>query len=512
MNQNLNRKKKWKKWGWILGSIALLGTTTILTPLLTACSSSSQFSLGNFQAYMNPAVQKLLSKEYKGINYLYYGTNYQIPNHIHNNSVNLTIATDNMVATLAHQKLIQKIDWAKFGLLDPQTNQLIVNTNQLKSIFTPLTWMVATAYQPLFAKYLNDPNFNLLEYAVPYFLQNIVFCYRGPKIPQLNEYSSFSEIFRYISEFNTEKNTYIPGHPYNRFIKPGVYNKPQVMMVASPRTDFDIANILRQEQMQNPPADIDINPTTGLLGMPTSTTPTIQDFVNTFSYLSNYFKGFKNAIGFNTDSSTIINALALDHSKGGIMGGFIYNGDSVYTIQGGAYGSNQSDYVNINGDNIHIVMPRNNLIAMDNIIFNGSNSASINDLAYKIAYQLGLSGSDLKEWTPYNEPIGDEEKTLTPKIDALNNDGEYKYLSTANFSWVLYTPELNKIMDYAITPGPKGFFSEQGLSPELAKLSEWAIQMDSSLGLKPSYHLEMPLNDLANSNLASAFTTFMYNV
>ena len=532
LEQKLKSKKRKRRWAIVGAFAALTGFVSISTPLLTACSSNSQFSIGNFQSYMNPVVQNYeLPNAFGNLNYIYYGTNYEIPNHIYNKSVNLTIATDNMVSALAYHKLIKKYDWSKFGLEDPETHTLITNVNQLQSIFTPMAWAAATAYSDLFKKYLHIDNFNLLEYAIPYFLQNIVFCYRGPEIPQLPpNHTSYYQIFKYITEWNEKENAYVPGHPYNRFIKPGVYHRPKLMMVQSPRTDFDIANIVRQEEILVKQGvkpedlwkhDINVNPEEGLLGMPADKTPSIDWFTNVLNTLVEFFKPFPNAINFNTNSSPIINALALNQ----INGGFIYNGDSVYTMQGGSYSNDPNANINITNDNIHVVMPYNNLLAMDNIVMNSANSESEDHLAYKIAYQLGLSGSMLYENTPYNQPIGHEPQNvlhvqpdITKQVE-IDGSMHFAYVSMANFNWVDYTPELKTIYAYASKKGPNGYFMQDpdngagpGLTSEaLANKSIWALDMQSSVS-PSNYHFEMPLNDLANSNLGIAFVTFMNNM
>ncbi|MBR2857884.1 hypothetical protein IKE96_01585, partial [bacterium] len=81
----------------------------------------------------------------------------------------------------------------------------------------------------------------MLEYCVPYFMQDFVFAYRGNKLNLSNE-ANFYDIFKYLindANFNTKNSS--------------------IMMIDDSRTVFDVCKLIENVNTPN------INPQVGLL-------------------------------------------------------------------------------------------------------------------------------------------------------------------------------------------------------------------------------------------------------
>ena len=480
--------RKWAKISmWTAGALAI-SAGIIALPFSLSMVGNNQFVFGNFQSYMSNNVMQTLQDKYD-VNWQYYATNAEIPTYIKNKTLDAAVASNNMIAQLAVEGEIQQIDWSKFGLRDSDGN-LIKSYKQLQSIVSPATWeLCVTLGNEAKLPGWQNKTANLLEYCIPYFMQDFVFAYRGPKIDELSDNASFYDIFNYIT------NTSIPN---NRFIK----DNSSVMMIKDARTTYDVAKLIEHDR-DNPNSTVQINPNpeSWLTTENKSNTyaPSISEITNTYKNISNYYSGGKNknVITFNSDSGIVLNKLA-SHE---IEGAFLYNGDAVYAASGGDVaegGSNLpvfGDDVKDVNDEFHVIIPKDNFVAMDGIVFNKSLSGTKLDTAYKLAYDISLSGL-----------------TEGDNLDDKNSDGQYKYLSVQNFDFVNYTPCYKKLLTFA----KNDYFGVTGDDPNGNSQEDiqWKL-MNINLGdnnASLNGKVEVPVNNLTESNLNIAFENFLNEV
>lgn len=544
--------RKWTKIS-IFSAVGVALTAGIIAlPFSLSLVGKNQFVFGNFQSYMAPSVMNNIQNKYD-VNWQYYGTNAEIPTYIKNKTLNAAVATNNMIAQLALQKEIQPINWAEFHLWNTKENKPVEGYWDLKGIVSDVIWNLCQQV----ADEINLPGLdghqpNLLEYCVPYFLQDFVFAYRGTEIPQLQENSSFYQIFNYITGKNNngieDKNDELN----NRFLG----SNSKVMMIKDARTVYDVSKLIEADKNNVPSEKINVNPgwtdnlnNTGKPGsdyimntnnLNGSDAPSISDLVENYDIVSNYYKGLNpNTITLNTDSSIVLNKLANNEIKGA----FLYNGDAIYSASGGDNASNSPNLPNFNpnykGPNeFHVVIPKNNFLAMDGIVFNSSISGNILKKAYDIAYDVSLSGLPCYKVNENGEPIDEKGNVIAnPKdpsnykkyvilnndinsqdintsIGDENKDGDYKFDSMANFDFVNYTPCYQNLLTYAtkIYFGPVE--ATNGITQQEAETETKLHELQAKL-LNINYtksemegKVDLPVNELTESNMNMAFETF----
>ena len=453
--------KRLKKLLLILGSILLSGSVIALPFSLLSINTNS-IVIGNFQSYMSPTVMENLSKEYN-INWQYYSSNAEIPTYIQNKTLDLAVATNNMVGQLIVQDSIQPIEWEKFGLINPKTNKIITDYSELENLVTPITWSLCE----IIGKSIGINN--LLEYCIPYFCQDLVFGYNGKQIDdeRMNENSNFQKIFSYITDINIKNNRFLSGNS-------------SVMMIKDARTVFDVCNLMKND---------DINPINATISKDNKNnieSPSIDQMDQIYSIILNYYNPIdnKNTITFNSDSNIVLNKFANNE----INGAFFYNGDAIYSLMGGDNISIADDYtveeINEWTSNKHMIIPNqnNNFIAMDAFVINKSLDSSKKDDVYEIIKNISLD---------FNNKNVDQ------------ND-EYESLTMQNFDYVNYTPCYIDLYNYVVNDYFKECFPD---NPNLSSLLEKLISIDDII-LTPQ-NLELPINNLADSNMNIAFTTFI---
>lgn len=447
-------------------SISLIvGAGLIILPFAMFSSSKDGLVFGNFQSYMSPDVQDYLSSKYD-INYQYYGTNAEIPTFIKNKTLDIAIATNNTVAQLAIENQIQPIPWNKFNLeYHDENNQTkkVESFNDVKYLVTDFTWSLC--------EYIGRSVGigNLLEYCVPYFMQKFLFAYRGSAISELNDNPNitYNDIFQYISNnprFTTSNSS--------------------VMMIEDARSVYDVASLIKENPINN-----GINPKEGILTKSNPldrSAPKIQQLNHVYDSIFHFYenKENKNIITFNSDSSILLNKLALNQ----INGAFLYTGDVIYSALNGDNPSSSLQKPNFeeNSRDFYAVSPKNNFFAMDGIIFNKTISGQKLDSACNVVKELVFSGMSS------NDNIGD--------TDIEDN---FKYLSMQNFDYLLYTPCYKKLYDYAIQDYFKDI-SEGNTILENFLIDVLKINNDEIY----ENNIEKPLNNLSESNLNVAFESF----
>ncbi len=443
----------------------IIGAGLIILPFAMFSSSKDGLVLGNFQSYMSPDVQNYLSNKYD-INYQYYGTNAEIPTFIKNKTLDLAIATNNTIAQLAIENQIQPVPWNKFNLqyLD-ENNQTkkVESFNDVKYLVTDFIWNLCE----YIGKSVGIEN--LLEYCVPYFMQKFLFAYRGPAINELNNNPNitYNDIFQYISNST-------------RFTS----SNSSVMMIEDARSVYDVASLIKENSIND-----GINPKEGILtksNLSNKSAPKIEQLNYVYDSIFNFYKNKenKNIITFNSDSSILLNKLALNQ----INGAFLYTGDVIYSALNGDNPSSSLQKPNFNGNNrdFYVVSPKNNFFAMDGIIFNKTLSGTRLDNACNVVKELVFSGNSI------NDDIGE-----------LDINDNFKYLSMQNFDYLLYTPCYKKLYDYAI----QNYFKD--ISEGNTILENFLIDvLKINNNEINENNIEKPLNNLSESNLNVAFESF----
>lgn len=443
----------------ITGSILLAGGVISLPFSLLSVSSNS-IVIGNFQSYMSPTLMDSLNKDYD-INWQYYSSNAEIPTYIQNKTLDIAVATNNMVGQLIVQDSIQKIEWERFNITTP-SGTIVKNYNDLKEIVTPATWSLCEIIGQLIGIE------NLLEYCIPYFSQDLVFGYNGPIITDfdLKPNCNFNDIFSYITDTSI---------PNNRFLE----NNSSVMMIKDARTVFDICNLIDGKNINPQDAIISIN------NKNNNSSPTIDEMNEIYNSIYNYYSGIsnKNIITFNSDSNIVLNKFANNE----INGAFFYNGDAIYSLMGGDSISIADEYTDQQIDewtnNKHVIIPEQNFIAMDAFVISKTLDSSKKDQVYNIIKSISLDFDNLFE-------VDQEDNFLSPTMQ--------------NFDYVNYTPCYSQLYDYVINTYFKECFPN---NPNLASLLEEIIKIDESI--ISQNNLELPINNLAESNMNIAFTTFI---
>ena len=456
--------KQWFKKLLLTSGALILGIGIIIVPfcIFSISNNPNEFVFGNFQSYMSDQVKNELSKKYK-INWQYYGSNSEIPTYIQNKTLDIAIATNNMIANLIVNNDIQPIPWSKFNLMN--NNKLVTSYLDLQGIVTPATWTICK----LIGQSIGIDN--LLEYCVPYFMQDFVFAYRGNKLNLSNE-ANFYDIFKYLindANFNTKNSS--------------------IMMIDDARTVFDVCKLIENVNTPN------INPQVGLLTLNNSSNSYlgIGKINDVYKNLNNFFINKNpNIITFNSDSSTLLNKLALNETKGC----FMYNGDAIYSALGGDNSSNYSDQLPKFGvnQNFWSIIPKNNFYAMDGIVLSKNIDNQKMDTAIKLISDLCFSGINS------NEPIY--------QLDASNSN-KYKFLSMSNFAYVNYTPCYSKIYNYVTDP--KGYFyNETDGDIDIANFLINLISIDhKKINLN---NVELPINETTKSNMDISYVEFKNSI
>lgn len=369
-------------------SFAILATALIVPiPLLiySTTSNTRNFVLGNYQSYMSPTVMKELNKQY-GLEFDYFETSEDVKKLLKKNTIDISNTTSYDLVDLVKENLVSKVDWKKFNLQiadpnNPDVSIPIENANDALQLFTMPTQEVLTSYS------IDNVAINLLDYGIPYFIQDLVFVYRGQQISQLTGTVNWQDVLDVIS---TEE----------RF-KPK--QAPQIISLDDPRTMYSIPR-----SIQTSPSNI--NP---------DTNATIDDLQSTYELLSDSLNKLgSNAINLNSDSNTVLNIIA----TGQMNGGFMFNGDAIYASYGG------DNKVTIDENDFHVVKPENTVVALDMMVMNSQmNDTSKIDKSYDIFKQLCLNNGNFK---------------------ATDVNPDNPSLTYENFDEVNYTPTLNVIYEY----------------------------------------------------------------
>lgn len=139
-----------------------------------------------------------LIDKYDGkVNFLYYQTNEEIESK-YKRYYDLVIPSTYEIITLMEKQWVQKKDWARFELHDKDDN-LITNGLKALSLFTEPIQHIIENENEIYANLFNSDE-NILDYWIPYFLQNFMFAYKGDTIPEFDNAANWGVYTNFIGD------------------------------------------------------------------------------------------------------------------------------------------------------------------------------------------------------------------------------------------------------------------------------------------------------------------------
>ncbi len=366
-----------KKLFLILSGIILL-SIPIICLAVSLSNSKNQLIFGNYSSYMSPKVQSKIANKY-GVEYTYYDSNDYIASNLRNNALDIFVTTSYEISSLASNNLLAKIDWSQFHL------ENISNANDALNLFTDPVQTLLNSYD----LDIDGKNDNLLNYAIPYFVQDLVFIYRGEQ-GNISDNASWKDIMNFIINDNRFSNK---------------NHLPKIGIIDDNRTIFSLSRIIENELKNNQNENIGPN-----------NNENINDLKKVYMVLANYLSKLNKPSTLLADSNSLLNKIA----KNELSGAILYNGDGIFAGIGG------DDEVSIDKNSFHVIKPTNTLIALDLIAINKKIESNNMNKAYDIINNLCL------------------------KFDENNIDQSYIY---DNFDYVNYTPVLKKFYDFILDNG-----------------------------------------------------------
>lgn len=420
-------KKFLKKFFFVTPCLFLTTASAI------SCSSTNQFYIANFESYMSEDLMTSIEEEYGNVNFRTYATNEDLERNFTKN-YDIAIPSVYLVAKMANNGMLEVIDWSKFNLykLDENgfaTNEKIKTAADALTLFTKQTQKILTSVYYL-KDFPNPEDGGLLNYCVPYFLQDFIFTYKSDVQYDFSSSPNYqwNQIIDYVSKITGTNNQ------INR-----------IAMIDDFRSIYSIPRLMQTNGETVNPGNpiINENPDTPLKPIPNQTY-SISVFEKTFNYLKDAFTN-KNSFLLNSDSGTILNDFA---SINGSDAGIMYNGDVLYAFQGGDnYSSDESfsewlkHYFSGESLDLQIARPQKTLMVLDAMVIN-KNSKNKQE-AYDIVKRVALEGSDKSLYLNQQE----NEYNYNSIIEVDNQDA-YVYGPMINFDYVQYTSPLKSIYNF----------------------------------------------------------------
>ncbi|MDE5545800.1 MAG: hypothetical protein K2I76_04265 [Malacoplasma sp.] len=488
-----------------------------IAPSIVSCSSSQSFYLANYESYISDDLLSELENEFSSSNFNYrtYSTNEDLERNFLTN-YDVAIPSLYLAAKYANEGKLLPIDWESFELhqLDEngiQKPEMIKNAKDALTLFTPQTRNQLTAYWLEDAyKIDNIDEINqeagLLNYCVPYFLQDVSFGYNlsieDKKIKELK----WNDYINHISNLNNSLQS-----SWNEIIK-YLYEKindgslkERTAIVDDYSTLYSIARIMQTENDETT-----VNPDYTKSGKLKSYEGnlSIEESFDTLKYLFNFNQiKRKNSILLNSDSNTILNDFAKNFSQAIIS----YNGDLLYAMQGGddfSYTTNEKDFQEWMTKNLitikenetskkrdfklKLVKPDQTLSVMDCMVINKelTTKKGTVETAHEVIKKIGLEGSDFSLYESSENKIYPEEREL---IFDTNEDDEYIYGPMLNFDYVNYTSPLltinayvmnssSDLSKYELEDSYSSFSIEEQSNGYFTELFSWINQTESKNG------------------------------
>lgn len=416
----------------------------LFAPLVCSGCGSSKIVFANFESYMSADVMDNLSNHYD-ISFLPYETTEEIQNKFER-YYDIAVPTTYGAIQLIKSKQLEKIDWTKFDLTIDGNK--ITNGTQAanSSLLTPaMKKLISEMDNKYHATNLYPADESILDYGIPYFLESFVFGYKGSAISELDNAQSWPDIFKLIDSKNPIDKRFTP------------YKERKTAIVDDARSIFDICNIIKNGSA-NPSADM----------------VSVDDFTNVYKpFFDTFAKGYTY---FNTDSGQIISTFAKNWPEGA-SSAIAYNGDLLYAAEGGGL------YDAANADDLHFCSTKDTLYAVDMVVINKKekNNPAKEKKIYEVVKDVCLSGTNDGE-----------------DISEVDDNDNYIYDSMNNFSFVEYTPILNKVYDYAMNGDYfEGTDEQIALYKKILKIEPTDINID--------YFEEQITNEIAKSNMHWAY-------
>lgn len=426
----------------LLKFFAFFAITPLVSISAISCTPKRGFYLANFENYISDELLNEFHNQYSNFNFRSYATNEDLERNFTRN-YDVAIPSTYLVAKIANSGELELIDWSKFGLyqLDEngfRTDKPIKTAADALTLFTDKARKILTGIY-----YLEDfspSEGGLLNYCVPYFLQDFIFGYKSEQkidfgITNDSELS-WNNIIGYA------KNNVGPNKKINR-----------IAMIDDYRSIYSIPRLMQTSDLQHPT----VNP-----GVPSDepeipiqnnnkVTYSIDTFEETYKYLSDGFA--RNSFLLNSDSNTILNNFV---DNRGSDAAILYNGDALYSLQGGDnYSSDnafdtwiKSMFTN-NQFNFHISRPNNTLMALDALVINKNSKNK--DMAYDVIKKIALENADA---SLYSDQTKTSYQTDNP-IFKTDDNGNYLYGPMINFSFIQYSSPLKNLYTYVVNSKTK---------------------------------------------------------
>lgn len=391
----------------------------LVLPNLAACSTlgGDNFYFANFQSYISDDLLSDIRQESNNkFNLITFGTNEFLERNFSTN-YDIAVASVNLIDKFAKANQIKKIDWSKFDLYElnedgsKKNGTKITTAKQALSLFSPTTQAILTKAYPGF----NKDDGGILQYMVPYFLQDVIFAYQKQSADQ----TIFAKNDLKWSEIKTELLKAADNKLINR-----------VSTIADEATLFQIAQIVDSELNRG-----------GKIEELQKNTLSIEDYIRVFNSLFGDFYDHKNTFFFNTDSNIVLNNFAAQTSNEAILS---YNGDVLYGALGGdEFGEDGfEDWISTKLDGgkwlFDLIRPKNTLSVLDGFVINANTQKE--DEAYEYIKKIALENADDKDMIIKKEGEGDDESYISgPMI---------------NFDYVKYTSPLKLIDNYVLKGEP----------------------------------------------------------
>ncbi|AIV03552.1 putative spermidine/putrescine-binding periplasmic transport protein [Candidatus Malacoplasma girerdii] len=382
-----------------LGSLALLCPSVLA---LTSCSNNT-IVIANFESYMSTDLIDAVEKKFHDqAQFLYYGTNEDIDRKFDRN-YDVATPSSYQAINMIKRGSIHRIDWSVFDLYKPDqehiTKNKINNGHDALKLFTkPIQIIIEEQSKDIFQPDANGYIPNLLDYCIPYFLQSWIFAYKGDKIKDLEQNSTWVQTIDKISNKSATGD--------KRF------KNTKLACIDDVRSLYGISHLIENERNAIPAEDWTVNP---------SENDNRYQYEITYKNLKDSF--LKNSFWLNSDSGSVLNSFA---DPNGDIGAFAYNGDILYACQGA-----DTYDVDYNNDNVHVITPNQNLLAIDMMVINAkANGEHLNKIYEMLKFML-LDGVD-----------------STNEITERDKNGSYVKGPMCNFESVQYTDVFKTINDY----------------------------------------------------------------
>lgn len=454
-------------------SLAFLGL--ILPTTLSSCSSGdTSFYMANYHSYMSSdllsslengtASSSLLVNGFqkdvvvKDFKYRTFATNEDLERNFETN-YDLAVPSMYLIAKWANQGKVLTLDWSKFGLKN-KDGSLITTASQAMNLFTKETQDVLKAYDlseaykisNSYGEYVSE-DAGLLNYCVPYFMQNFMLGYKSTNNWNPNNLSlHWDEIIDLLKE-NISNNK---------------INK--VAAIEDYRMLYSIARLIEDRRngvvntTVNPNVNgdgyVDDNDNTKFLTQYT-TKISRETFEKTFEYLS--LSSIKNKYFLSDDSNKVLNEFANPNGSQAIMS---FNGDLLFGTQGGDdYTYDPSDpstadtFMNWfksfyhNDFDIKAIKPQRTLALLDAMTVNRQRVTKNNHIetAYSVLKKVGLEGADHKLYeydTDTKDSYTYNQNQLEDQPIFFQEDNQYIYGPMVNFDYMQYTSPLQTLNEF----------------------------------------------------------------